>query len=169
MNHKLLTAVFICTTAFLKAQMMNINLKNGNVISHPVSEVLSIKFTSNDMVVRKISGSEVMYAISDINFYAFSTSSGVGLEELPSDVNVNVYPNPSNGLVNVKVDGVVGELKISLVDVNGKEVSLIFDGMQSSLSATYTHQIDYRSLASGIYTCVVRSEKGRFESKVIVR
>ncbi|MEO6404952.1 MAG: T9SS type A sorting domain-containing protein [Ferruginibacter sp.] len=59
------------------------------------------------------------------------------------DVNVTVYPNPSNGNTKLIVPSGVGALDISLVDVTGKVLSHI--------SNFTSNKLDFNNLKSGVY------------------
>ena len=38
------------------------------------------------------------------------------------NIRINVYPNPTTGMIVVELDGVINEQKLKIYDVNGKQV-----------------------------------------------
>ncbi len=83
-----------------------------------------------------------------------TTGSGIGLDN--GGNGVEVYPNPSNGLFTVVMDGMDGIVQLSVMDIRGREVA------SQSLTARgrTTHSIDLSGFASGVYTLRIQSAKG---------
>ena len=65
-------------------------------------------------------------------------------------MNVKVYPNPAEGFVNVKAEGLQS---IELIDMMGRIVK-----EQSALQSTTT--VDLSNLPSGLYFLRVTTDKG---------
>lgn len=83
-----------------------------------------------------------------------------GVSAPASVVDVNVYPNPSNGLINVALSE---EAEVTLIDMMGKVVA----------RATYTGtgngvQFHADHLSAGIYNLVVKTEQGSVTERVSV-
>lgn len=90
---------------------------------------------------------------------------GFGGTEIASTEGLDVYPNPSNGLFNLKVDGFDGVISYTVYDAYGKEV-----GFNSFVSNGVTNQnIDLSNLAVGAYTLQVQTSKGLFAEKLILQ
>jgi hypothetical protein len=89
----------------------------------------------------------------------------VGVEEMDAANLLQVYPNPSKGMINIAIDAPANEeVKISIIDLMGAEVSnaQLLSGMNNQWS------IDLRNQASGVY--VVRAMLGNkiYDRKVVV-
>lgn len=68
-----------------------------------------------------------------------------GLDEINQDFNFDIYPNPSNGLVNYTIDESINEsVSIEIIDISGKTVL-----SKSNLSTTGT--FDLSSFNKGVY------------------
>jgi len=97
----------------------------------------------------------ITYTVTDINGCSNSASSNMtvhdctGIEEITSQ-GIIVYPNPStDGILTISINNAnSGELLISIVDIQGKEV---FKTLDNNMPADYNKQINIASLAKGIY------------------
>lgn len=113
---------------------------------------LVIEFSSN-------SGAEQL-ALDAIEFIP-----GLTLSTDVFDLNsvLSIYPNPSNGLMTIKNNGV--NLKaVNVTDINGRLIKTI-DLNNSSTNAILDLSTD---LASGLYFITVVSEKGNLVKKIII-
>ncbi len=76
-----------------------------------------------------------------------TTGSGIGLDN--GGNGVEVYPNPSNGLFTVVMDGLNGIVQLSVMDIRGREVA----SQSLTASGRTTHSIDLSGLCQwGLYT-----------------
>ncbi len=86
----------------------------------------------------------------------------VSVNEIPkatTENNITLFPNPTNGNVNVSFTGVNGETaKITLYDLNGRTIQTTDLGKVYSGDVNYT--IETTNLASGIYIVNVTSDAG---------
>ena len=88
-------------------------------------------------------------------------SSGVGIEET-EELDVSIFPNPSNNIVNVQIDNVPADAQIVIQSIDGKEV------MRSNQVNTTT-TLDVTALAKGAYLVkVLSSEKEIYSDKLII-
>jgi hypothetical protein len=101
-------------------------------------------------------GSSGLCTTVDLN-----TGSGIGLDN--GGNGVEVYPNPSNGLFTVVIDGMDGIVQLSVMDIRGREVA------SQSLTATgrTTHNIDLSGFANGVYTLQIQSAAGVSGMKLV--
>lgn len=86
------------------------------------------------------------------------TTSGVGVSE-NEKLNVKVYPNPAEGFVNVKAEGLKN---VELIDMMGRVIS-----RNESSEAMTT--VDLSSLTSGIYFLRVMTEAGVSLQRIAVK
>ncbi|MCP4441056.1 MAG: PDZ domain-containing protein [Aureispira sp.] len=63
-------------------------------------------------------------------------------------VSLDLFPNPSQGIVNIKFEGQNAPLTISVLNVDGKEV---YNEEVSDFGGTYNKQVDLSGNASGLY------------------
>jgi hypothetical protein len=98
-------------------------------------------------------------------FESHTTSSG-GRFAQANDFSINVYPNPTNGLVNINIDVMKKDTySIRLVDSFGKKV---FDKNESLSRGEVNYQIDLTNYANGVYHLqIVNGENVRNERIIV--
>ncbi len=112
-------------------------------------------------------GQEVYVAIQCVSNDAFIflvddivISFMVGTNDIPVVENLMVYPNPSNGILNVKADSKIN--KVQLVNIAGQVV------YESNVAANET-VINTTSINKGLYLLNITSDRGVVTKKVSVR
>jgi hypothetical protein len=117
--------------------------------------VYSVKYKVTDL-----SGNESKEEIRLINVYATST----GLQDyINIDNLLTVFPNPSNGFIQLKLAKPIQEdLSYSLYDVQGKQL------LQSSMNRNNmaAQEVDLSSYKSGIYLLKVNIEGKTYFRKI---
>ena len=91
----------------------------------------------------------------------------VGIDEKSSSIaSMNVYPNPSGGMVSIRFEQIVSnKAKLTVVDMLGNVVNMQDLG---SLSAGQ-HDIKIDSnFANGLYVAVLESGESRMQSRFVV-
>ncbi len=76
--------------------------------------------------------------------------------------DVKIYPNPTNGQFNIKINQFVGKVNIQVVDINGR---LILDVKDDNFNIEKT--IDLSAFRSGVYLVKVTSDEANFTQKII--
>jgi hypothetical protein len=74
-----------------------------------------------------------------------------------------IYPNPTNGLVNININNYIGELQINVYDLNGRQVY-----NQNVTNFNNTNAIDLESLSTGIYVLKLNGENLNYSEKIII-
>lgn len=93
-----------------------------------------------------------------------NTSTSIA-DEFDGDNNIVVYPNPSNGVLNVQINNIKEISRIDIVNSIGQTVSAAhFD----NFSGNYNYQTDLKHLEKGIYVINVYSENNVFTRKFIL-
>lgn len=86
-------------------------------------------------------------------------SSSVGMDMLSTkNDDVLIYPNPSNGIVNIS-----SEKEIELIQVYDVKGSLVFE-IQNALNP----QLDFSSKDKGIYFCRIKQDKQWLSKKILI-
>ncbi len=148
-------------TSFLKANggiaggtMEYLSQSNNKLIGVGVYST-SIKFGSHNMPAT--GGNVGAYFIG---FYQIGTGS-TGLNNVSNQFVSNIYPNPSNGLVNIETDlgNTINEVVVT--DVTGKlyQVSVSLNANQAV--------VDLAELSTGLYFATIKSNVGSSTQKII--
>jgi PKD repeat protein len=89
------------------------------------------------------------------------------IEDIDPFESLNIYPNPSNGLVNIEMSNqIFDDIYISVVSQSGKEV------MKMKLEKTtndFTWQLDLTRQARGVYFISLSLDKYKSNKKVIIK
>jgi hypothetical protein len=76
---------------------------------------------------------------------------------------MKVYPNPTDGIVNVRISKYFGTVDIQLIDITGRQVysanKVEFNGQKS---------IDLSTVNPGIYLLKVKGDSLNFVEKIIL-
>lgn len=87
-------------------------------------------------------------------------------EELVSTIDVNLYPNPSNGAFNIELkSGTEDHVSLQVVNTMGK---MVYNESDILLSAAFNKTIDLGHLAEGIYYLYVEGSETRIVKKIII-
>ena len=73
-----------------------------------------------------------------------------------------IYPNPTNGLLNIRINNYVGKVSIQVVDINGRIVSEI-----KNEDFNIEKELNLNSLQSGMYIVKITGDDLNFTQKVI--
>ena len=73
-----------------------------------------------------------------------------------------IYPNPTNGLLNIRINNYVGKVSIQVVDINGRIVSEI-----KNEDFNTEKELNLNSLQSGMYIVKITGDDLNFTQKVI--
>ncbi|MCH1548542.1 MAG: M36 family metallopeptidase, partial [Flavobacteriaceae bacterium] len=76
--------------------------------------------------------------------------------------NFKIYPNPSNGTVNISSTNIIGLTKIKLVDLNGRVV------YSREVNFSERTSLDFSSISNGIYILNIENELSNYNHKLIL-
>ena len=102
--------------------------------------------------------------ITSIPTHRLSINKETPVELLSS--GIKIYPNPSNGIFNIKLNSIKSNTEITLYDIAGKVVSR---EIVSSSTKSQNISIGSRELPSGIYILKIISNEESIIKKLIVR
>ncbi|MGD0710774.1 MAG: T9SS type A sorting domain-containing protein [Bacteroidales bacterium] len=98
---------------------------------------------------------------SDTIYVTFSSC--VGIVEYNGNASVQIYPNPSNGLTNVVVNGINGHALLNVYTLQGQLVYAI------NVNDNSKAELDLSSLSKGVYIIRITNEKTNIFSKLIIQ
>jgi len=84
--------------------------------------------------------------IADMGAFYYDQG-GVGINRIAVS-NVNIYPNPSNGIFNISIEGISEKIQVKVFDVNGNNHRYFEINKTGNLS---TKQLDLKELTAGVY------------------
>jgi len=98
--------------------------------------------------------------IDDINITAT-----VGVNEVSIDNYVSVFPNPTNGMINVNLNALdLGAVNVKVYNLVGEVISETSD----NISTAKKYAINLAGHSNGIYFVEVKTEKGKAVKKILL-
>ena len=128
--------------------------QNGNALSGETNQTLPI--TTNGSYVVSI---DSLNGCSNLSNPFNATS--VGLNTLNVIDEINIYPNPTNNILNITFPLQSSPVNINLVDVTGRNI-------KSILSSKSNYQIDVSDLNIGIYFISISGKEINVMKKIII-
>ena len=142
-----------------------LTLNNSEETAMLVSEIQSIKFESQSLILNKVDGNTFNWLISDINNYRFDNVTSATLVEEIETSQIEIYPNPSNGRAVFSYSSPDKQrVSIGIFDLLGQEVLMVYSGIQEGKQ---TYSIDTQ-IPSGVYICKVVGEQRIWTKSFIV-
>lgn len=89
------------------------------------------------------------------------TNAVLSNEDIALSKGIKVYPNPSNGIVNVAIANYIGELTIQVYDINGRKV------VETSSDFTGEKSLNLNGLHSGVYAVNIEGSDFSYSTKII--
>jgi hypothetical protein len=114
--------------------------RNGKIISGATSRYYTISFDGDYKVV--VSNSTGCYNTSDV-----LKLNATGVSEVVSNGEIRLYPNPSDGIINIESPV---KVQVTVRDIQGREVASIKDATT----------VDLRNFSDGMYLFYILDETG---------
>ena len=158
-------SLLMCTTSIAKS--IHFNYTNGTNSSYNLQDVRKITFDADVMNLHLLDGSVYAWNVSSIGYYEYDESS-VNIEYWLNQANaweVVVYPNPTNGLLNVQFTlPTEDKILVALYDVQGK---LIMEkGLGNMATGEHKEMLDLTNLPNGTYVCRISGQHYSITKKV---
>ena len=125
----------------------------------PQENVISLVFATNTTT---LSAADFTSTLALINGKAASfkvNNSTTGIQNLASNLNINVYPNPATDKLNIEVSE---NAKVQILDLTGKVI------METAVIANQIQTLEVNNLANGVYTVKVSNDKFVKMQKVVI-
>ncbi|HEC78484.1 MAG TPA: T9SS type A sorting domain-containing protein [candidate division WOR-3 bacterium] len=127
---------------------------------------ISFALDSNDQ-------SHVCYPAQTSNaYFKYAKGTFVGIEEVSSKMpesryELEVYPNPSRGIVNIAYTLLkYSDIELSIYDVTGSRMNVL--KQEKIPPGYYQERIDTKNLSSGIYFVVLRQDNVKVSKKFLL-
>jgi hypothetical protein len=106
-------------------------------------------------------GVNYLSSAGEYDVFVLKMSSDIaGYVEMGAGIHLVAYPNPSNGLVQISLEGHLSNVEVTVSDFNGKIV------YTKKMNALFKEQISFEGTA-GTYYLTVKSSEGRKVVKLI--
>jgi hypothetical protein len=106
----------------------------------------------------------IISLINDYNWQFSGTAgkdcSGLGIDDNKLNLSLNIYPNPSKNILNIKSNNLLE--RITLIDINGKVIMEI-----KAKDIEIQHYISVAALENGLYFINAYSNNGSVTMKLI--
>ncbi len=160
-------AILMLTSYISPAQnQLTVTLTNGQTDAFNVSDIRSIKFINNTMNITENNGSQISWSIDDISEYSFKGTNSIGQTTGSTNDHFRIFPNPVSDKLSMEYwSPQESKITIELLDLNGKLVRSIFNGMHQG-KQTYTWTKD---LPSGIYVCRIISKYKNISKPFVIQ
>jgi hypothetical protein len=91
------------------------------------------------------------------------TATSLSTDDNVLNKGIKVYPNPSNGIVNIAIDNYVGDITVEVYDINGRKVfSNAGDYMK-------VNTVNLQGFQKGVYILNVKGEALSYSQKIILQ
>ena len=98
--------------------------------------------------------------------FSLITTGTTGIDDVEmNNASMSVYPNPTNSIVNARINGVKGETSIYVVNIAGQVVAkdnVTLDGGE------YIYSREVRNLTPGVYFIQVKGENTTLSKKLVI-
>ncbi|MGV3613630.1 MAG: choice-of-anchor J domain-containing protein [Fluviicola sp.] len=136
-------------------------ITDGQVASYTFNYTVPATSTRADMHAVALLIDQVTGEVVNAKEISLAT---LGLAEA-STINMEVFPNPTTDVVNVKFDGQGGDYTVSIIDLSGRTVaSQVVTGAGSTAV-----EIPVTGLVAGNYLISVANETGSYTQKLMVK
>ena len=110
------------------------------------------------LVVTNGCGSDSITVVLNVNSVGISNTSTI------SD-NINVFPNPSNGIINIQITSQSSNAQLRIMDASGK---LIHNERINTLNGQYNNSIDLSNNSKGVYSLQIITNNQVITKKVVL-
>jgi extracellular elastinolytic metalloproteinase len=100
--------------------------------------------------------------VEDFTPFPAGPNCTLAVDYFDSKSQIRVYPNPSNGLYNVRINKFVGQVTIKVTDINGR---VVYNQTDAKFNTEKT--IDLSAFQSGIYVLKVTGNDLNYSEKLI--
>lgn len=91
----------------------------------------------------------------------------IGIEDIHSQIEMDVYPNPSKGIVTIEVQEMpLGYVQMDIMDVEGRMIQQMNIHVQQS---HFKHNVDMSHLAKGVYVIHMKGDDMNHRVRVVIQ
>ncbi|WP_143592145.1 T9SS type A sorting domain-containing protein, partial [Tenacibaculum holothuriorum] len=143
--------------------------KDGNAISGATSAnymITDAKETDAGDYILKVNNSVVTNLELERNKLTVEISEKAGNEDLVFDKDVSLFPNPSQGAINLKINNnYSGKLTVEVYDLLGKS---ILKKEYDKNGQDFIQRINFTNISNGIYLMKIKKDNGFVSRRIIL-
>lgn len=87
----------------------------------------------------------------------------LSVDHFDNNNNINVYPNPSTGSINIRINSFIGKANVEVLDLNGRVVYSL-----NNTDFNNEKSIDLNHLQAGVYVVKVSGDELNYTKKIIL-
>jgi len=143
-------------------------LGTGNVVvteNNPYTISGLDELTAYDFYIRAICDTLTGDTSAWAGPLTFITTTTIGLKNVKTEMNVNIYPNPTNGLFNIQMLSSTESLHLSILNLQGQ---IVYEEQLSGVANGSIKKLDLRTLAAGMYQIKLNDGKTILNKKLII-
>jgi len=131
----------------------------GSASGTDPAEVDFVSFSGNTTAAPNTSSTTMV--MDNLRLKASATDTLLGVDEVATNINFSVYPNPATNLVTVTSTANSSINAIEMFDVNGRMIkSIAIDNLSNV-------DVNISDLSSGVYMMKISSDQGTSSKKII--
>jgi len=120
-------ALLLCNSCLFFCQAQSFDLlikeKSGTITSFELNNVRRLTFNDHTINVRKWDTNESNYALSNLQFLSFGTSTGIVPIEGEQYDKIKLFPNPVSELLNCEfTTDKFEDFDLQIIDIDGKVI-----------------------------------------------
>jgi len=121
---------------------------------------------SQELVFQTINSGDYMITVTDVMGCIDSLVVSVIIDGVntPTPLAFGMYPNPSNGVLNITLSNSSINANIDIYDMQGR---LMFN--RENLSGSSNTPLDLQDLQNGTYLMVIRTNEGVGTSRIVIQ
>ena len=124
------------------------------------SQKPEIMFMANGKYTVSLNVKSSCFGSDSITKTDYITIGSVGLPSFVSEATVSVFPNPSNGMINI-ISSLTEKLEVSIYDMHGKL-------LVSTTASTANQTMDLQTAPKGMYFVVIKGQFSSMVKKIII-
>ncbi len=162
--------VFYSAVPFTSGYTYTWTVTGGNMITPTptsnVGDTLQAKFKDSFAIIGYQIHVVAHNQCGDSPMANYSVPPKNGINEIIGNLSYHIYPNPTNGILNIEIDGINENIEMSIINPQG---SVIKTESISRHNAMFKKEIDMSAYARGIYFIRIISKDFVRVEKIVVQ
>src|SRR5690554_959200 len=165
----LIILLFVIST-ITYGQNLIVTFTNSSTESFPITDIQSIKFSADEMVLYELNGTTNTWNINDIDNYAFDGSASIDDAIEITQENLTVFPNPATDKIIVNFESNSSDkITISIIDINGKVVAHLFEGNHNEVTQIEWSINSEGNVTPGTYLCKIKTSHKVITKTILIQ